>query len=1025
MSNHLNPDQQAAVSARGQNILVFASAGGGKTTVLVQRLLERIVKDRVDLSAIAAMTFTEAAAANMQKRLQKALSEALAKDPEDAFLKRQLTLVADANISTIHSFCLSVIKEFYYVIGLPRSAAENILDDGHRALDRQQAAEEVLQETDAAELNRLLSGSLFSRQTLIEALLKISEKAAASADPLRWFAERRHCPAQSYEELPQELRDPFFREIKDRLRLCRAPLQECLHSAPEALQTDYQTIVSLTEDLLQEEDYPSFLLRCRSFPKLPGVRKKKGEEDTPELLRFKNARDEAAVQMKKIAGSLSDPGKLLRAWQASLPYEEQLLQLSEQLFLRYRQIKQRHDCLDFGDFEHYAYAILTAHDGMIADQLASRYQEIMVDEFQDTSESQWQLISLLARDDLFLVGDVKQSIYRFRNAKPAIMQRLNEDPSFRKIHIRSNYRSKANIISFNNALFSQLMNLRGTAFDESDAQRDELDAQREGNVPVRFLRMHLPEGVRRGGRLLRAQGLAQEILKAHEEGTEFRDMAVLLRSHGEKAEVRSVFRRCGIPYFIKDREGFFASAAMDCLLSWYKLLLDPSDRFARTAVLVSPAYGLSDDELLRQKDQLWQIEPLASDLKTLQPLADAGRLCELTQAILALHDLYDKLPPEEETNLNYFLEKLPSYGFTTLREMTSFIEDTKEEQLESASAVSEEAPVVKVMTIHNSKGLEYDSVFLLTGHRSLQQEKHAVLVCDEDLGIGFSLVDPETKETYPTLNRRAILAKDDLEDLQEYQRLLYVALTRAKRRLVMIDAFEKDEDYAEGESLLYQRKGASSYLSSLMGEDPLLEIIDQEEEPQLYRLPTTIAEQQELPHKDFRAEMVENLSPSSFEEHELALNFEAIKGMDYGTRIHEVFARIDYRWEVDESALLAIDPSLTPKELQMILSFSRSPLIRGLQKDHEFVQEYSFYERKKGSLLHGFMDFLAIGEDDLVLFDYKTDVNVTDEELIRRYLPQQKSYAAVLRRAYPQKQLKAYLYSTANERFIELHWEQD
>ena len=181
--------------------------------------------------------------------------------------------------------------------------------------------------------------------------------------------------------------------------------------------------------------------------------KKWAEEDTPELLRFKNARDEAAVQMKKIAGSLSDPGKLLRAWQASLPYEEQLLQLSEQLFLRYRQIKQRHDCLDFGDFEHYAYAILTAHDGMIADQLASRYQEIMVDEFQDTSESQWQLISLLARDDLFLVGDVKQSIYRFRNAKPAIMQRLNEDPSFRKIHIRSNYRSKANIISFNNALF--------------------------------------------------------------------------------------------------------------------------------------------------------------------------------------------------------------------------------------------------------------------------------------------------------------------------------------------------------------------------------------------------------------------------------------------------------------------------------------------------------------------------------------------------------------------------------------------
>ncbi|MCR5299737.1 MAG: UvrD-helicase domain-containing protein [Erysipelotrichaceae bacterium] len=1016
MSFTPNPSQKKAIEARGSNVLVFASAGGGKTTVLIERLMKRILTDRIPLEEIAAMTFTEAAAANMARRLKKALQDAHRNDPDDEFITKQLSAISSAQISTIHSFCLRLIKEYYYVLPLSRRRAETILDEARGSLYLKEAIHRAVSEAqcDTRELNLLFSETLFSKDSLEKVISDILKKAQSAADPFAKLDSWAEEDITRLEDLDPELVRFYMLNkqllLKDALQVIEDILLTGEHS------DFYPSLKAGVEKLLAAEDLREFNdLLPHVLHSLPSTRKTKNGGDSEE---YKALRDELTKYFEKLADGYDSTEDLLKHQRQSLPYEKALIGLCKDALANYNAIKAENECLDFDDFEHYAYAILTKNDRAIAKRLKKRYKEIMVDEFQDTSEGQWSLLSLLEDNNLFLVGDVKQSIYRFRNARPEIMISLRSDPRFTKIHLRENYRSKKNVVDFNNALFEKAMNLRREVFTPEDAQIPAgLNADKE-NSELRFVRAvsTVNKTNASGLRIVRARALAQEIKEAAEEGIPYKEMAVILRSHYEKNEVRIALEDAGIPYFMKDNEGYFNSVAMDILSSWFRVLEDPEDTISLAAVLASPFYGLNDEELVQIKGGFRDYPPFREDFERLRVLSSANRLSELLHELVSLHRFYDELPEEEKTNVAYFLAAFDNYGFTSLHEMIVFIEESKETQKDAAVGVSEDAPVVKIMTIHGSKGLEYDAVFFLSSHSN--SAKTSASMTDIDLGIGLTVFEKPYHFLNNSLKRQAIINKDDLLDQEEYLRFLYVALTRAKKKIVILDAFNPEDADKDLNRLASVRLDFTTVITNC-GLDPrLIRTVEYAFDPELRYIPRAKAQPIELPHKDYVLQEQEEASPSDFEQHSRDLDLDALEGMNYGTRIHEILAKIDYSRPADEKTLKEIDPELTGEEVSRILSFANDPRIRKCTKE-EIHQEYSFYLREGSRTLHGFMDFVAIG-DDILLADYKTDVGVDEETLISRYQGQLNSYLDVLDKLYPEKKKKAFIYALSLKKFIEI-----
>ncbi|MBQ6367564.1 MAG: UvrD-helicase domain-containing protein [Erysipelotrichaceae bacterium] len=1016
MSFTPNPSQKKAIEARGTNVLVFASAGGGKTTVLIERLMKRILTDRIPLEEIAAMTFTEAAASNMARRLKKALQDAHAKDPQDEFLTKQLSAISSAQISTIHSFCLRLIKEYYYVLPLSRKRAETILDEARGSLYLKEAIEKAIAsaDCDTRELNLLFSENLFSKDSLADVIAKILNKAGSAADPFAKLDSWIDNDVSRLEDLDPEMTDYYALNKRLLLKDALQVIEEILLTGEHA--EFYPSLKEGVEKLLDTEDLREFNdMLPHILHSLPSKRKSKNSEGDSE--QYKALRDELAEYFTKIAKGYDATEDLLKYHRQSLPYEKALINICKEALANYNAIKAENECLDFDDFEHYAYAILTKNDCAIAKQLKKRYKEIMVDEFQDTSEGQWSLLSLLEDNNLFLVGDVKQSIYRFRNAKPEIMISLRSDPRFEKIHLRENYRSKKNVVEFNNALFEAAMNLRRRVFTPEDVQIPAGFNADKDNSELHFVRALASEKTSSTGlRIVRAKALAQEILETAKEGIPYKEMAVILRSHYEKNEVRMALEDAGIPYFMKDNEGYFNSVAMDVLTSWFRVLEDPHDSISLAAVLSSPFYGLDDEALLTLKGTFKEYPSFREDYERLSALAEANRLSELLHELVSLRHFYDDLPEEEKTNVAYFLAAFENYCFTSLHEMIEFIEESKETQKEAAVGVSEDAPVVKIMTIHGSKGLEYDAVFFLSSHSNKQ--KSASSMIDIDLGVGLTVFEKPYHFLNNSLKRQAILNKDDLLDQEEYLRLLYVALTRAKKKLVILDAFNPEEAEKDLSRIASERLDFTTVIGNCGLDPQLIQTVDYTFDPEIRYVSRARAQKTELPHKDYVLEEQEEASPSDFEQHSRDLDLDALAGMNYGTRIHEILAKIDYGCPTGDKEIRAIDPQLTDEEVSRILGFANDPLIRRYTKE-EIHQEYSFYLREGNRTLHGFMDFVAIGED-ILLADYKTDVGADEETLIGRYQGQLNSYLDVLDKLYPQKKKKAYIYALSLKKFIEI-----
>ena len=562
-----NKQQLAAITTKEKNILVSASAGSGKTTVLVARLMDLVLKDHIAIDEILAMTFTEAAANEMKKRLAKELQTAWQDSKDEAekkFLSRQLSSLSNAYISTIHSFCLSIIQKYYYMIGLDHERVCSIMDNGAMTLYQQQALDEALQiqyqkhDEIFLTLCQMFSSRPEDMESLSSMIMQLATLASSKPDPDEWLDHLHdaYSGIKHIEALPVNIYHNFF----EYLYVEEQRYEEALHHMDEiyrikypnevkkiaVLETKLRALSSIKEPI-QNQDYEgfrsAFIAICHGI--VPTSPEKEDKEYARVRKQINDMEDKLLSLLFREEEFISDLNKLC-------PVIEKLVEITKTYRKNYEAIKEKNKQIDFDDMEHFALAILDVNDHAVADIYRQQFKQIMVDEFQDSNDVQNALVMrICTENNVFRVGDIKQSIYGFRHAKPQLMKGLIDHKGIHDevIYLSNNYRSKEMIVEFNNELFKLLMNMDG--FDCSYSAQDDVatgvPAQKEDNVPICFHTIFHNEIKEANDLILskndfKASYIANQILEIKEkEHRKWKDFVVLVRGNARKDDMKSVF----------------------------------------------------------------------------------------------------------------------------------------------------------------------------------------------------------------------------------------------------------------------------------------------------------------------------------------------------------------------------------------------------------------------------------------------------------------------------------------------------
>ena len=1039
----LDKEQELARTITHSSVVVSASAGAGKTSVLVKRLLKRCIEDRVELDHILAMTFTKAAAEEMKKRLAVGLNEAFAKadDPDEKkYIEDQLVKLSDAAITTIDSYCLAIIQKYYSVIGLDPAVCRNILDESTGSMLKHQAFVSAMSDLIRVDREKaLMLANFFSARcedydNLESTLFTIITYALSGYDPDAFFAKARRyaAPVKRLGDFPEDILNAFYDDLIVRVENMQDILEQMKGVVEENSKVDPDTLskkgnmLANCRNALQDHQYARF---CSVLEDTVLY------DTTPDgkNIAYKSLREELNKQLKDLLADCYEEDTLVNDANAMVPFAQALLDLAQAVQSSFQEIKKEHGCMDFTDMERFALDILNASDGAIADLLRDQFDEIMVDEFQDTSTLQNSIIEKIARkDNVFRVGDVKQSIYRFRQAKPSLMRSLLHDSNQTCINLRHNYRSMKSIVEFNNMLFGKLMNIEGFAdeYSERDTVSIGRSAQEESPVPVSFAFVHPSESFPDLSKNeYKAYWIAEQMIRMHEQGYAFRDLCVLVRSHKTKLVLRAAFDKYGIPYEIDTREGFFNSMLCLEMQEIVHAILDPNNAIAMTAVLTSGLYDMDDVALANLKIGHTSLlegvkecrADIPKDLKTFKNIAETNGILAMLQEIACKNNYYDRMPTHEQANFDFLIEKVSTMKLYDLYSFLIMMQNGKNENSSEASSRSRDDDAVGVTTIHQSKGLQYKVVFLWSDSANMFQDGKSRTPIHDELMLGIPYFDQDTRLSRESVQSRAVKHVIDMEDQQEFIRLLYVALTRAEERMFLVDiATDKPLPETVSRSVCAARKGMTSLLMAARRGNTLL-TVDEVYIQGLSPLPTISRNYAStLPSLPDIAKALPPLStPSSTELKDLPPigKGSGEGGTNYGTYVHACFEDLPVRTWTEED-LNKYDLMDTTK--QQILAFSASEIYQHCL-NMEVHKEMPFYviDKKNGKSLTGSMDFAAWNNDEVILIDYKTDH--AEEDTIRcRYTDQINEYKNALSIMWPDKQLHAYAYSLYNNAFIEI-----
>ncbi len=845
MAEKLTPQQAEAVRNRGGKLLVSAAAGSGKTKVLVDRLLSYLTDsvNPANLDEFLIITYTKAAAAELRGKIAAKLTERIAEQPENRHLQQQLQRLYLTKISTVHAFCADLLREYAYKLDL--SADFRVADENECRELRERAMDQILEQAyehvgeDEAFTAFVDTQGLGRNDSLVPVILmQVYDSARCNLDPEGWLAsciENANVTGKTdagETVWGRLLMDDLFSYLDlqiDAMEGCAQKAEE--YEGWEKPAAQLRDTVYQLQHLRESATWDEVVARKNiDYGRLVFSKKAGTPEDAEQIKAVREA------CKKGLAGKLTvfsdDSSVQLRDLQQSSQAVQGMVNLVQAFAKRYEDLKKTRRVMDFSDLEHKTLDLLLGKSRSgrtaAASEIGRRFREIMVDEYQDSNGVQDAIFGALTeeKNNLFMVGDVKQSIYQFRLADPGIF--LEKYGAFqpagqaepgqgRKVLLSSNFRSASAVISAVNDVFALCMSERvgGLTYGENEKLREGIPHLPVEEPEVEFHGIVVNEETYREEAEYTANRILELLDGSHmiRQGDGLRpivpdDIVILLRSPSSAAEVfQKALEHRGIRCSSGGGTNLLKTEEIGTMQSILQTVSNPRQDIPLIAALCSPAFGFSADDLaqirgVNPKSCFYEAllesnHPRAVEfLKTLEVLrkeARTGSLAQLIEEIYALtsvDSIYGAMSDGTVrlNNLQTFYQLVVGYEAGGIRSLEQLLEhlDAMAEKGLSAGDDSANAGAVTIMSIHKSKGLEFPVVFLCNLSRNFNRESmRAQVMCHKDLGLGLSCVDRENRVRYPTIAKRAIAAQMTADSLSEEMRVLYVAMTRAKDRLIM------------------------------------------------------------------------------------------------------------------------------------------------------------------------------------------------------------------------------------------------
>ena len=872
-------EQQDAISKKNSNILVAAAAGSGKTAVLVERIIQKILTDKIDIDKILVVTFTNAAASEMRERILDAIYKKMEENPEDTNLQKQVILLNKASICTIDSFCLDVIRNNFFEIDV--SANVRIADSTEILLLKQEVLDDLFEEkyiaNDKDFLDLIETYTKYNKdEELKDLLLNIYNYIQSSPFPEEWLNEKiemfniektQNFSQTTWGEIIIKHINNILENAILKLKNIKLKMQrfEELDKFTAVIENDIESYSFIKQNL---NDWDKCVKFIQEFKNKTWSRDKKVTNTLKD--EAKSIRDNVKDELKKVKLFMDSTSEeaiqdIDFIYKILTKLKNLIIEFSNNFYAK----KRERNIMDFNDMEHLALNILVKKDENVnlvktdvAKNYEKRFEEIAIDEYQDSNLVQEYILTSVSRgNNIFMVGDVKQSIYRFRQARPQLFldkySKYKLDPEEgqdRKIQLFKNFRSRENILDFTNLVFKNIMSKEigdidyteeeylnlGASFEnienqnllteiniidveeteddiwKSDEQEDEDEEDDDSKDNLQDERI---EDV-----VLEAKFVARKIKnlidnkyqiydrKKGIRDIKYKDICILLRSVTNVAGIyEKEISELGFPVYSDSSGEYLQSIEIETIMSLLRIINNPLQDIPLVTVMRSPIGNFTDNELIEirmnDRNSNFYNALIKTDtpkvhrfLNLLEELREDSQYMALDEWIWNIYTKtgymdYVSLMPNGNlrvSNLRMLFERAKQYesaSFKGLFNFINFIDKIKfnSEDLTSAKIIGENEDVIRIMSIHKSKGLEFPVVILAgTGKQFNMQDLNGEILLDQDLGIGPQYIDYKRHIKFKTLPKRAIYIKSKKEAISEEMRVLYVALTRAKEKLIIV-----------------------------------------------------------------------------------------------------------------------------------------------------------------------------------------------------------------------------------------------
>lgn len=911
-------EQLQAIQEKDSNILVAAAAGSGKTAVLVERIIHKIIDEQMDIDKILVVTFTNAAASEMRERILEAIYKKLEENPENVHLQRQIILLNKASICTIHSFCLDVIHNHFYEIDLPSNF--KIADTAEIDLLKQEVLDDLFEQKyteNDKDFIELLENYTNYRgdEALQELVLKIYKFIQSSPFPIKWLQEKLELLKIEYKDIFQTIwGDLIIQAVEDDIQESIMQLETVKSKMalyPEMTKF-YQKICEdliILKDLQNYNSWDELYIKLLNFNFSNWPVDKKVTNDLKED--SKEIRDKVKKHIKeKTAKLLScSQEQAVKDLKIITPILEKLANLVTEFTKNFAEKKKEKNCIDFNDIEHFALKILLDENNNpteVAKKYKEKFEEIAIDEYQDSNLVQEAILTSISKgNNIFMVGDVKQSIYKFRQARPELfLQKYDEYKNKEekaqednlKIQLFRNFRSRQNILNITNLVFESIMSKElgdinyneneylnyGANYPEPEeiknyagiAELDIIDLKEDESITAFEGEEDEEEQERVEDDVLEAKFVAnkiQELLNSDymvfDKKQGYRkirpkDIVILLRATSNLSPIyEKELSDLELPVFSDTSGTYLDTVEIQTILSVLKIIDNPLQDIPLVVVLRSSICNFTDNDLITIRltdrncnfyealiktrlicdgDLKNKIESFLEKLEKWKSISQYMPLDEFIWQIYLDTGYYQYvgLLPNgamRQANLKTLFEKAKQYekaSFKGLFNFIQFIDKLKKQNgdLASAKLIGENEDVIRIMSIHKSKGLEFPVVFLCNSHKKFNmQDLNDIILLHQDIGFGPTVMDTTKKIKYSSIAKDAIKLKMKQETLSEEQRILYVALTRAKEKLYITGRSKDFTKYVQDKNKVLEMyesenikldaklmKKANSYLDWIM-----------------------------------------------------------------------------------------------------------------------------------------------------------------------------------------------------------------